>query len=354
MNLPEGVLDRIEYSFSIFKRNFFKIIAPFFIFNFIFFWFIYLIFINYIVWIIWNINFELYDNFLSIVYSTQWVLFISIILFLFLLNVFLYIPIILATINITHKTYLNEKVSLEESILFGFGNIFNAFKTYWYMFKYIYLLPAILFIVWWILFNVIFIWDIQGDTWDILKQISIFLMIFSFLLFIVFSIYRWLRASFVLYSATSKEEFTQNNFNLNLRITKGKLWRILWNFLLIGFIVWFLTGFIEWIFNIFIPEPLAILWLEEFIQSLENISSQQELQNAISNSNFEVTFSNITYFISTFVTQLLATIWSVFIIVFTYIFMLRLEEENKNNSSSDIINETENIDNNMVNIKNEL
>jgi hypothetical protein len=34
--------------------------------------------------------------------------------------------------------------------------------------------------------------------------------------------------------------------------------------------------------------------------------------------------------------------------------MLRLEEENKNNSSSEIINETENIDNNMENIKYEL
>jgi hypothetical protein len=52
-------------------------------------------------------------------------------------------------------------------------------------------------------------------------------MSLSFVLFLVFSIYRGLKASFVLYSAVSNEKFTQEDFDKSIKTTDNQLWRIL-------------------------------------------------------------------------------------------------------------------------------
>jgi hypothetical protein len=52
-------------------------------------------------------------------------------------------------------------------------------------------------------------------------------MSLSFGLFLVFSIYRGLKASFVVYSAVNNEEFTQEDFDKNIKTTDNQLLRIL-------------------------------------------------------------------------------------------------------------------------------
>jgi hypothetical protein len=235
MKIQGWVLDRIELSFIVMKNNFFNLILPLFIFNFIFFGVIYLFFINYVSWVIWNLSNINSESILHIVYSAEWILVIAILMFLFLLYAIMYIPVLLATIRIIHKWFINDDISLKECIQFWFVNILNSFRTYWYIFKYIYLLPAILFILWGIWFNTEYLFELNSDE---LRYISIWLMILSFIIFIIFSIYRGLKTTFVIYSATSQESFTQENFNLNIKITNNNLLRILWNLLLVWFIIW--------------------------------------------------------------------------------------------------------------------
>ena len=347
MLIQEGVLDRIELSFIVMKNNFLHLILPLFIFNYIFFWFLYLFFMNFIMWLLWNINTADFTSIISVLYSAQWVLIISILMFMFLLYTILYIPILLATIRIIHKSFLNEKINLKEDILFGFKNISNSFRTYWFIFKYVYLIPAILFIIWGVWFNIWYLFDFEWNIWTILNSISIFIMIFSMILFIVFSIYRWLRASFSLYSATSQESFTQDNFDLNLKITKNNLLRILWNLILIWFIVWFGTSFIEGIFNIFLSDAVSIVWLEQIITSINSNSWSIDLNSILNNWDLSVSISNSSYLIWTFISQLIASIWSIFVFVFMYIFMKRLEIELQDSMNLELINEEKSKENNM-------
>lgn len=354
MNIQAWVLDRVETTFFLMKKNFVKMILPLFVFNFIFFGFLYLVFINYIVKIMswfdaWN-----YNDIFQIIYSSQWVLVISILIFMWLLYALLYLPILLTTIRIINKTFLNESIDLEENVYFWFKNILNSFSTYWFIFKYVYLLPAIIFIIWGIWFNVWYILEFESNIWEVLNNISIGFMVFWFILFLIFSVYRGLKVTFAIYSAVSKEEFTQKNFDLNKQITDNNLLRILWNLILVWFIIWFAAWFIESIFEIFIPDSLTVLWLDELILWLQNTQWNVNISEVFNNSNFDISFSNITYLISTFITQFIWVISSVFMLVFTYVFMKRLELENKQNSSSDIINESENITNTMDKIKTEL
>lgn len=354
MNIQAGVLDRVETTFFLMKNNFIKMILPLFVLNFIFFGFLYLIFINYIVQIIswfdtWN-----YNDLFQVLYSPQWVLIVSILMFMWLLYAILYLPVLLTTIRIINKTFLKESVNLEENIYFWFKNILNSFTTYWLIFKYVYLIPAILFIIWGIWFNIWYLFEIEWNLWDVFNNISIGFMILWFILFIIFSIYRGLKVTFAIHSAVSQEEFTQNNFNLSKQITDLNLLRILWNFVLVWFIVWFASWFIEGIFEIFISNPVTVLWLEELILSLENSQWNINISEVIKNSNIDISFSNINYVISTFVTQFIWVMWAVFMLVFTFVFMKRLEIESKQNTSSEIINETETISNTMDRIKKEL
>lgn len=351
MNIQAWVLDRIETTFILMKNNLLNTILPLFIFNYLFFGIIYLFFINYVSWIIWNLSDFNWWSIFQLIYSAEWVLVIAILMFLFLLYAILYIPILLATIRIIHKSFINEDIILTECVQFWFSNILNSFKTYWYIFKYIYLLPAILFIIWGILFNLWYFLEIEND---LLNKLSIWLMICAFILFIMFAIYRWLKANFVLYSATSQESFTQENFNLNIKITDSNLLRILWNLILVWFIIWFASWFIEWIFDIFLPEVVRIIWLEEIINSLSQNVWTVDLNAIINNSNFDIDFSNIAYLISTFFFQMISTIWSVFVLIFTYLFMRRLEIESKENMNLELVNETESKEKFIDNVDNKI
>lgn len=340
MNIQEWALDRIEQSFDFMKKNFIKLILPLFIYNFIFFWVIYLFVMNYISWFIWNLGDFNSEWLLQILYSAEWVLVIAIMMFLWLLNALLYIPIFIASIRSIHQAAMQGNITMNENIVFWFKNILNSFSTYWYIFKYIYLIPAIIFIIWWIWFNLIYFLKLENE---LLKNISIWFMIIAFILFIIFSIYRWLKAKFVLYSAISNESFTQKDFDLNIKITKNNLWRIFWNFFLLWMILWFVSRISWFISNIFLPSSVDT-GLDKYV-TLDNFIKIQNWVNPmdiIKVDEIEVTFSQINFLINTFVWEFLSALIVVFWFVFTYIFMKRLELESKENLNLEIINKSEN------------
>lgn len=340
MNIQEWALDRIEQSFDFMKKNFIKLILPLFIYNFIFFWVIYLFVMNYISWFIWNLGDFNSEWLLQILYSAEWVLVIAIMMFLWLLNALLYIPIFIASIRSIHQAAMQENITMNENIVFWFKNILNSFSTYWYIFKYIYLIPAIIFIIWWIWFNLIYFLKLENE---LLKNISIWFMIIAFILFIIFSIYRWLKAKFVLYSAISNESFTQNDFNLNIKITKNNLLRIFGNFILLWMILWFVSRISWFISNIFLPNSVdtgldKYMTLDNFLKIKNGVNPTE----IIKIDEIEITFSQINFLINTFVWEFLSALIVVFWFVFTYIFMKRLELESKENLNLEIINKSEN------------
>jgi len=121
-------------------------------------------------------------------------------------------------------------------------------KTYWYIFAYIALIPSFIFIIWWLLFNAsYYIWN-----YDLLKQLWIVMIIVSVILFIFFAIYRWTKSKFALYSAVNDDAFTKENFHYSIIITNNNWWRIVWNYLLLGIIIY--------IFSLLFWSIISILW----------------------------------------------------------------------------------------------
>ncbi|MCP4523931.1 MAG: hypothetical protein GY828_06980 [Candidatus Gracilibacteria bacterium] len=354
-----AIFDRLDQTIELMKKNLFGLVLPLFLFNFIFFGIILLFFMSYVSNILGDLTSLLGDDFFQTLYSAGGVLIIAIGIFLGLLYSLLYIPILIGSIRSIHQTAQGEEITMTQNVLFGFKNIFTAFKTYWYIFKYVFLLPALIFIVGGLMFNSLYIFDIGGNMGELIKTVSIFVMSLSFFIFIVFLGYRGIRSNFVLYSAVVDQSFTQENFDTSVKTTEGKFWRIWGNFILTGFILFFVSGFIGNTLGVLLPDALNIdaseLMSEESIGNLlssEGIGNLADPKNmnlesilnilpngvnktdgleSIDLDSINISFSWVKFIISAFFEELLASIFSVFTFVFTYIFMKRLKLEKNEN-----------------------
>lgn len=136
-------------------------------------------------------------------------------------------------------------------------------------------------------------------------------MIFWWILFIVFSIYRGLKSTFPIYSAVNNDSFTKEDFSNAINITHNNWWRILWNFILIWLTITIVSWLISW-----------LLWI--FSYSSLDFSSVTSLQDFTEiASNFSVVWESLSWFVNT----IISTITSVFVIIFTYIFYMTLRQE---------------------------
>jgi hypothetical protein len=66
---------------------------------------------------------------------------------LFLVYLLLYIPVFLGLIKTIQQVYNNEAVKIQKNIYYGFSRLWLSMKTYWYIFAYVALIPALIFIV---------------------------------------------------------------------------------------------------------------------------------------------------------------------------------------------------------------
>lgn len=199
-------------------------------------------------------------------------------------------------------------------------------KTYWNIFIYVYLIPCILFIILWIL-SIKYLDKINSDIWPLLVIFMITL--------IYFLIYRYIKAIFAIYWANYKEEFNIKNFKKTVSLSDTKWWITFWNLLLISIIVWISIWVIEsiiWTILFWASWWFPVL-IEIFSKSISTNNPdliKEWIEKHLEDSSILLSISqNI---ISTF----LYSIWTVFIIVFTYVFYIRLEREKEYIESKEI------------------
>lgn len=318
MIASEKVLDRMEQSFFIFKTAFVYLVLPLFVYNIVSFIFItsvvyYLIFS----WVLFSlVDLLSYNNFFLFFSSTKFVILSTLSLFFLVLYVLIFIPFLIYTIKTISDFYNWEvKVDFKSNFFYASSRFFDIMKTYRYIFAYLALIPSIIFIIWWVIFNVGYFYDLQFDY----KMIWWAFMLTWFLLFIINMIYRGIKSTFALYSAIDNDSYTKEDFLKSVSITNNKWWRIFWNLILVWFIVWLLSWIASNFFSIFFGN----FWDFSTID-FENI-------NVVAIQNFIDAFSFFNYFVSWFFGNLIKTVGSVFIYIFIYVLFKRLVSETSNN-----------------------
>ena len=313
MQAKENILDRIEQSFYILRNNFVELFLPIFVYNFISIVLVWTILMYFIFSNIWNlINWDI--DILSLYSNPNIILLLLIWFIVFIWYLILYIPILLWTIKSISQAYSEEDINLRENILYWFQNIFNSFRTYWYIFAYVALIPSLFFILWGILFN---FWYYYSEL-KIWVTIWGWLMIAWWILFIILAIYRWIRASFPIYSAVNNDTYTKDDFLTSISISENKWWRIVWNFILMAIII----SLVSWLFR-------SVLWVLTFAGTdYSTIESLDDLLSIASD------FSLFYEMWLSFLNNIINTIWTIFMIIFTYIFYRRLSYENSKQDTS--------------------
>lgn len=336
MFIPEiDVSWRINQSFKILINNFFKLFLPIFIYNLISFVFIWTILIIIFSSLLSKISLDTFD-FFSFLNNSSTVLIIVIWTIFFIIYLLLYIPLLISLIKSIKQAYLEEKITVKENLIYWFLKLKASLNIYWYIFTYVALLPSLLFIIWWILFNVWFYFKWQ----EFFKNIGLYLMLISVLIFVFFLIYRWLKTKFSINSAIENDDYSKKNFKNSVKITDNNWWRIIWNI----FVAWLLISIISWIiwiiFSLFIPSWINI---SKILTQIFDDTQKWNVFNINSFKDISNSFSLSWHLISSFFKNIISTISSVFFIIFYYIFYKRLEFEYLNNEKID----NEKIDNEL-------
>lgn len=315
MEVKEWVLDRIEYSFTIFKNNFLSLFLPLFIYKLVWFIFstafLYFFAINIIIWLFTKVKIDVFD-FFTLLSNPNIILLIFISVLSFLVYLILYIPFLLSIIK-TVKDIVNwEKYDIFKNIEYWFKNIFKSFNIYWYIFVYIALIPCLLIIIWGLFFN---LWY-YSET-DVFYTIWAILLWIWWLSLMILSIYRWLKTSFSIHYSVNQDNYEKNIFLKSIDITNNKWWRIAWNFILLSIIISLLLSLLS--------STISIFWnWNTFNLTYNNLKDIEQIINFFEKYNFasQIPFGLINLIINSVVTT--------FTIIFTYIFFLRLRYESEN------------------------
>ena len=252
LNPKKSVFNRFEQTFILFKNNFIKLFLPVFLFNFIFviFW----IFIKSVIFIEISGLLHQSQNILNIIYSNNFLLYLSILSFVWIIYLFLFIIFFIFLIRSIKQSFDWKEITIKENIYYWFSNIWWLLKTYWYIFIYITFIPLIFFFIWSIFIFSQYFFNLN----EIFKILWFIIFLISILLFCFFFIYRKLKSYFSLYCAIDNDNFTQKNFFYSINLTNSYLLKIIWNLIVV--IIWL------WIFSIILSLPINFL----FDNSLEN------------------------------------------------------------------------------------
>ena len=264
--------------------------------------------------------FEFLNNSSVVIWITVWIT-------LYIIYLMFYVVLLLWFLKSIRQVVKLEKITIIDNLKYWVLNFSNSMKTYWYIFAYIALIPSILFIVGWILFNIPYF--ISGL--DFIESIWGAIIVLSLIIFIIFAIYRWLKSTFSLYSAVNENSFTKENFTFSIKITDFNWMRIFWNFLLVWIIISIISSIISWIIwsLLFFGNgwwSIIDLFMD-WIYNRWNIwtPNMWDIKNII--NDYVNNFSIFWELISNFIKNILTTLSSVFLLTFTYIFFLRLKQE---------------------------
>lgn len=239
----------------------------------------------------------------------------------------LYIPFFISLIKNINDKFNWEVIDKNESLSYWFKNTWKIMNTYWYIFKYVWLIPALILIVWLLV-------TFQD------KVIWIIIIVLSLFIFIYFSIFRWLKSFFSLLYAISYNDYTEKNFLKAIDLTKNRLmdifinivwlWIIFW---LIGIWISILTWFLPTEDNSFISMAYGIYQDKDTIDiptKLKEISAQMT----------PTTFSVITWIINKIISWFTASLFSTFWFIFYFLLFKSYENQNiQEDGLIEIINE---------------
>lgn len=312
LEAKQWVLDRIEQSFWVFIQNPLGLVMPLVLFQIVMIVLLPQIGMS----VIFGWNFMQTSNVSTVLYMTM-----SIALIYATFYVILIIPVTISVIKWASDLIHWKNISAQTMIEYGFRKLSESFKVYWYMFAYAYLIPALCFIgagflvLLWLFLKV-----------EVVSTIGWILMWISIIFWLVLWIYRWLKSTFAIWSAIYENDFSKEQFQKGISVTDNNWWRILWNFLLIWLISWLLmslvTGFI-WSIT-FLGTTSSWIDIESILQPWGwNI---QESIEGYMNNMWGISISEI---ITKSISQILWSIVSAFMIVFTLIFYLRLKKESE-------------------------
>lgn len=305
LSAKSWVLDRIEQSFSVFIKHPIALVIPLSIFQIIMIELIPALSVSIIFWG------NLIDT-MSI--NSLFYIAISLALIYALFYVVLLIPVTLGIIKWASDILHGKTVYLKEVLFYGFSKIFDAFRVYWFLFAYAYLIPALCFIfAWCILLSGLFL-----DN-DLISYIGWWLMIASSVYALIQWIYRGIKWSFWIAWAIYENDFSKQQFIASVQYTNGNWWRIVWNYLLLWVMSALVMGIFWW-----------IIWAVWFIwnDSINMFSSANEINSwTLEQFIWNLWNFSVFIFIINSISQILGSIVSAFVIVFSLILYLRLKDE---------------------------
>lgn len=313
MQYYESVFDRIEQSFIFMKNNFASLVIPYLIF------YIGVFFLFKVIWMIllWWFN-------ATHIYSSWNINLVAIILLLTVLYLTLEIWVILWLYKSICDIDSKKEIKLEENYKYWFSNILKSFQTYYYIFIYVYGIPALLFIFWGLYFIYIQQWNMMAGNGLAHMYNFIGIWILFVLGFFFYIAYRSNKTVFSIVSAVEKNNFEKQNFNTSVSITKWNWWRILWNFILVWLMIWLMI----WIINYIMNSIFSSGWnsMDMILKNINN-PSQIDYTTLLESlkSNYELSIPNI---IKEIFWRIIMILWLIYTSIFTYFFYKRIEKEN--------------------------
>lgn len=340
----ETVLERIEQSFQILiqPKNLFSIILPIFILNFWFFlcW-TYLQDIAFW-WALddiksWGI--ESWINLWSLLSDSSIILNVSIYTTLMLVYYIVFTMLYLWAMKaVKNGIYESEHPDIYEYIKYGVSNFWKSMYTYYYYFVYVFWFAAGVFIIAWIL---MIFWLQHGGKDSSIFHTGMILGIIWLIASWILAFYRSIRATFFLVSAIDKESYSKENFVYATTPSQWNIWRIFWNFLLLSIIIWLVSS-IFWSIASGITS-VALWWnqnqagISAIISSvMENSIGGTQLGETPTNSadSLEKILKSIEkptlsplVIVNGFISELTSSVSLWMVLIFTFIFFKRLEEE---------------------------
>lgn len=319
----ESFFDRFEQSFEIFKNNFYDLIGLLLGYKI----FAVLISITYIYFFLvftFNLSQTPWYTVEEFIVNPTIVSFFIGGVALFIFYLLLFIPIFVWTLNAIKKSIKWEKTSIEENLKYWFSNFWNAIKTYWLIFSYIALIPALLIIIWGII-NIFgqYQWENLVMVWALISLIWVWYLLFN-------TIYKWTKAAFWLYSANFNEKYTEEDFEKSTKLSDKKWLRTWLNI----FFIWIITTIFMSLISLIIWTILNFADINNWSENLPHFSykNYKEAWEIIYNYTIESfkSYSLIYSIMNNLINAFLNIIWAVFVTIFTYIFYLRLKDEDNN------------------------
>lgn len=306
MNTQIWLIERIKLSFKVLSNNFLDLTLPIFGYQLISYVLIWTIFASIMVSSLkenkntWMDFFNFIDSPMFIVFLIMWIIF-------YVLYLILFIPVIIWLIKSIKQITQWEKVTPKENLQYWFDNIFSSFKTYWFIFQYVALIPSLLIIIWWIMLLSWLMWNSS-----IMYSLGWFISFIWIIILIIFSLTRGIRSSLALNSAIDYNEFTKDNFSKSIESTNWKWWKIVKNFILLWITVFLITSILQIFMWIFSSETISFdtimipWWIDKYVNS----------------------FSVISQIINWILNQIITTITLVFSSIFWYLLYLNIKNEN--------------------------